>query len=422
MKKLIYLLCSILLFVAAGQAQNITAAEYFIDTDPGSGNGTPLTITTPGNSVPFAANISTGSLANGFHLFAIRTKDENGKWGFIEQRGFYINTTLPDAGSIISSEYFIDTDPGRSNGNPITVTSGTHVPVTVIIPLTSLATGFHLLAIRTKNADGNWGLFEQRGFYINPVAFDMPVITAAEYFFDTDPGVGNGTTLTINTPGTTVSQNCILTVPITASQGQHLAVLRVKDLTGHWGLFDFGNITVSGVLPLSLIHFSGQVQYQYVLLRWQTENEINISHFEIEQSNDGIIFVKINTKTANNTSGRNEYSLTDKSVWSTSARFYRLKMIDIDGRFRYSNIIKLTHDSNNPLTIFPNPATDVITISGLDGKGEIEIWSADGKLLQRENVNAQTQLLNLKKLIDGTYLLRYNNGENIFVHRLLIQH
>jgi hypothetical protein len=97
-------------------------------------------------------------------------------------------------------------------------------------------------------------------------------------------------------------------------------------------------------------------------------------------------------------------------------------MIDIDGRFRYSNIIKLTHDANNPLTIFPNPATDVITISGLDGKGEIEIWSADGKLLQRENVNAQTQLLNLKKLIDGTYLLRYNNGENIFVHRLLIQH
>jgi hypothetical protein len=346
MRKLIYLLCSILLFAAVGQAQNITAAEYFFDADPGSGNGTPLTITTPGNSVPFAANISTGSLANGFHLLAIRTKDENGKWG----------------------------------------------------------------------------LFEQRGFYINPVAFDMTAITAAEYFFDTDPGVGNGTALTINTSGTTVSQNCILTVPLTVSQGQHLAVLRVKDLTGHWGLFDFGNINVSGVLPISLLRFSGHVQNQYVLLQWQTEDEINISHFEIEQSNDGITFAKINTKAANNTAGRNDYSLTDNTFWSTNTRFYRLKMIDIGGRFKYSNIIKLTLTTDSPLTIFPNPANDLITISGMAGNGEITITGMDGMLMLRQTVNGQSQTLDISRLAGGIYILQYENGGNTINQKLIIHH
>ena len=422
MKKLIYLLFFSLSVISGTQAQNINAVEYFIDTDPGQGNGIVLTINTPGTDITFTATIPTVSLSNGFHLVTIRARDENGKWGLFESRGFYISALPTNAGSITAAEYFFDTDPGPGNATAIIVSSGNNVPFSVILPTITLAAGFHLLAIRTKDENGKWGLFEQRGFYINPAPVDMPVITAAEYFFDADPGVGNGTAVTINTPGITVTQNCVLTIPLSISQGQHLSVLRVRDVTGHWGLFEMGTITVVGnPLPLTLLSFSGQRQNQYVLLHWQTENETNTSHFEIERSSNGATFEKINTVNAKNIAGRNEYSFTDNSIWNTDTRFYRLKMVDIDGHFKFSNIIKLSNKAGALLSVFPNPATDAITISGLTGKGEMRLYNIEGKELIKRIVTAHSEVIDMSLLAKGMYLLKVTDADNVRLVQIIKQ-
>src|SRR5258705_9636987 len=176
MKRLIILLVMSFLIITA-RSQNITAAEYFIDTDPGVGNGVAITVSTQGAIVNFTASVSTASLSAGFHFLAIRVKDANGVWGLYEKRGFYISSSTTDAANITAAEYFFDADPGVGNGTATSVgATGAVVNFPATIP-TSLTAGFHFLAIRTKGADGIWGLYEKRGFYVSSTTANSPIIT-----------------------------------------------------------------------------------------------------------------------------------------------------------------------------------------------------------------------------------------------------
>lgn len=227
---------------STANAADITAAEYFLDTDPGAGNGTALAVGASGAVVNFTAAIPT-ALPPGFHFLAIRTKGSDGIWGHYEKRGFYISSATANAADITAAEYFFDTDPGVGNGIPTSVgTSGATVNFNVSMP-TSLSHGFHFVAIRTKGADGKWGLYEKRGFYVSTASGDMGNIVAAEYFFDADPGIGNGTALTINTPGATVTQNFLIPEP-SLTLGQHYLSIRVKDANGVWSLYEYDTLSI----------------------------------------------------------------------------------------------------------------------------------------------------------------------------------
>ncbi len=242
MKKLLLILMLCFHFVTT-KAQNITAAEYFIDADPGAGNGTAITITTPGDTVNFTASIVTASLSAGFHFAGIRVKDANGLWSLFEKRGFYISSSTADAANITAAEYFIDADPGAGNGISVSVgATGAVVNFTAVIP-TSLPEGFHFVAIRTKNTDGEWSFFERRGFYISAAAANLTDITAAEYFIDTDPGAGNGTAIAIPSPVATYTDSLILplgSLPL----GSYRIAIRVKNTAGQWSLLESKLFTV----------------------------------------------------------------------------------------------------------------------------------------------------------------------------------
>ena len=228
---------------ATTDVANITAAEYFLDADPGGGNGTAISVGASGGVVNFAAAIPT-ALSAGFHFLVIRVKDANGIWGLYEKRGFYVSSATTDAANITAAEYFLDTDPGVGNGTALSVgASGTVVNFTAAIP-TALSAGFHFLAIRTKDAEGNWGLFEKRGFYISTSTTDLPIITAAEFFIDSDPGAGNGTALTVTTPGSVVTQTFTVPVPVGLPGGDHLLTIRVRNQSGNWSLFEARTFTV----------------------------------------------------------------------------------------------------------------------------------------------------------------------------------
>lgn len=242
MKRLLTLL-AMLICIAVARAQNITAAEYFFDSDPGCGNGTAITVSSPGTTVNLNANISTASLSNGFHFIGMRVKDANGLWSLFEKRGFYISSSTSDAANITAAEYYLDTDPGVGNATALSVgASGALVNFTANIP-TSLAAGFHFLAIRVKGSDGQWGLYEKRGFYISGSTADASDIIAAEYFLDTDPGVGNGTALSVGTSGATV--NFTASIPTSLAPGFHFLAIRVKGSDGKWGHYEKRGLYVS---------------------------------------------------------------------------------------------------------------------------------------------------------------------------------
>lgn len=235
MKRIFFLLLMLSsLFV---NAQVINKAEYFIDTDPGQGNGVNIPVGTNGTTVNFTASVPTTGLTEGFHNLNIRTRTDVGIWSHYENRVFYLSNFAADASSVKVAEYFIDADPGNGNGIIIPVaTVGATTSFVATVPTTGLANGFHNLIIRTRNELGQWGLGENRVFYISTSAIAGD-ITAAEYFIDTDPGTGSGTALSVGASGATATfTTAIATTGLT--NGFHNLNIRTKNTQGIWGHYE----------------------------------------------------------------------------------------------------------------------------------------------------------------------------------------
>lgn len=204
----------------------IVAAEYFIDVEPGVGNGTPLSFTATEDSLMFNGSITTAFLPAGWHKLFVRTLDDRGLWSHYEGRDFFVKST------IVAAEYFIDTDPGVGNGTAFTVSPAEDsIVVNVGVPTGALGGGYHTLYVRARNSNGVWSQYEGRTFFVKPT------IIAAEYFVDKDPGAGNGTPIPV-TPGEdsiTVSAGVI---PTCIDSGRHLLFIRTKDNNNTWSLFE----------------------------------------------------------------------------------------------------------------------------------------------------------------------------------------
>lgn len=236
---------TLLLFLVIGaalrsQGQNVTAAEYFFDKDPGAGKGKALTIGTAGASLHVDDSISTATLLPGLHSLSIRTKTADGKWGLFDTRSFYLSQSSSQGLlSITAAEYFFDKDPGVGKGSSLTISkSSDSIHVVDSIVTTSLQPGPHSLSIRTRTSDDKWSLFDTRSFFLSQTGNKgLLSITAAEYFFDADPGIGKGKSFTIKTPADSV-RVVDSAVTISLQPGSHTLSIRTKTSDGKWGLFD----------------------------------------------------------------------------------------------------------------------------------------------------------------------------------------
>jgi Secretion system C-terminal sorting domain len=187
-------------------------------------------------------------------------------------------------------------------------------------------------------------------------------------------------------------------------------------VTGESTEYILGRLT--GSLPLNLLSFSGSKQNNDALLQWKTANEVGVNKFEVQRSNDGQIFTTFGTVAA----GGTLYSLTDYNTFSSrTVAFYRLKSIDADDRFTYSNIIKLSKQTSAAVTVFPTPVCDLLTINGLKQNGTVLLYSAEGKLLQQQIVFAQTITMDMSKYARGMYLLQYKTGDELMNQKIIKQ-
>ncbi len=149
------------------------------------------------------------------------------------------NVVVLTAKPITALEYFIDTDPGVGKGTSRTLTSGITITDNFQIALPVLTSGFHNLFIRSKDVDGNWGMYEGRVFYVQPTvaALTTAAVASAEYFFDTEPGVGLGTALASFTSNTNISLT--RQVPVAGlTAGFHNLFIRTKDTNGKWSMYE----------------------------------------------------------------------------------------------------------------------------------------------------------------------------------------
>lgn len=192
-----------------------------------------------------------------------------------------------------------------------------------------------------------------------------------------------------------------------------------------------GTITVNNIaLPLTLIHFKGKKQAAGILLDWATASEIQVNRFEIERSNDGSLYEKIGTiQAAGNSNTNKYYSFTDLLPFNTD-NYYRLKMVDDDGKYSYSNVVVFKGGQiTNMLVdkIKPNPFRDVIniklalqqpqqlTIQLVDMTGRVELSS---NYAGKAGVN-KIVLNNLGNLSAGVYFIKIITADTLEQQKLL---
>ncbi|MFS4456361.1 thrombospondin type 3 repeat-containing protein [Maribacter sp. 2304DJ31-5] len=239
------LLIAMVLLGNCAIAQNINAIEYFFDTDPGIDNGTLLTLTGNTSSLTQTFSIPTTGLDDGFHSLYVRSKTTNGEWSLYDRTAFLIRSFSDIAQPLNGAEYFFDTDPGAGNGTAIALDSNTgNLTQTLAVPITGLAKGFHSFYIRAKNTKNLWSLYDRIIFFIDSFVDEEEPLISAEYFYDTDPGAGNGTTIALDTNTGKVNQSILLPTNSLAN-GIHTVYIRVRTQGGNWSLYDHKSFTVS---------------------------------------------------------------------------------------------------------------------------------------------------------------------------------
>lgn len=122
----------------------------------------------------------------------------------------------------------------------------------------------------------------------------------------------------------------------------------------------------SGMVPVTLTRFDASATGQNVLCTWKTLQEQNSSHFIVERSNDAVQFYSTgHVPAAGNSTLAADYQFMDDNILPPGKEYlyYRLKMVDLDGSFTYSNTIKVTLKYAQGLRTYPNPVTDQLTVS-----------------------------------------------------------
>ena len=217
-------------FLSAGQ--NVVQAEYFLDTDMGVGNNTLVNVP-PSPDGTFALSIDLSLASVGIHKLYIRTKDSDGRWSFTSRRN--IEVVPATTAAITTGEYFFDVDPGFNEANSITVSpQAAAILQNFNAVVAGLAVGYHKLYIRLKDVNGKWSQTARR----NVEVVNLPVflVKGIEYFFNTDPGVGNAFPVTFTTPlpdGTFSFHIPLNNIPV----GSKTLYLRAKDSVNQsWSL------------------------------------------------------------------------------------------------------------------------------------------------------------------------------------------
>ena len=184
------------------------------------------------------------------------------------------------------------------------------------------------------------------------------------------------------------------------------------------GFSSFYFAASNATLPFNLITFTGSLENKTTsLLKWKTANETNTSSYVIERSADGQNFNPIGTVAASgNTSTEANYNFRDPEVANEQSLnvFYRLKMFDLNGTYRYSNVVKVTLPGiQNDMTISPNPAvTDVkaSVTSAEDCDAEWQVIDAAGRVLLKNSVSLRKGNndlnINMSQIPSGTYYLK----------------
>jgi len=166
-------------------------------------------------------------------------------------------------------------------------------------------------------------------------------------------------------------------------------------------------------LSIKLAQFTAQKTGKSVSLHWQTNQELNNKGYYIQKSKDGINWSELDFVASKSLNGTSDVALVyryqDTKPFD-GLNVYRLKQVDYNGRSSYSDIRNVHFGvSSSPISIFPNPTSDVVKITGLQGNETIIVYDIMGRALMNTHALQADIQLSLENLDDGTYRIQVQN-------------
>jgi len=168
----------------------------------------------------------------------------------------------------------------------------------------------------------------------------------------------------------------------------------------------------NGTLPIFLSSFDAVLNGKVVSLTWTSEIEINSDHYGVERSSDAVSWTTIGIVAAKgNTTSSVHYSFTDQAP-NSGVNYYRLRMQDIDGKFKYSEVKVVRLAQVLGYNLFPNPANNYLNISigkDMPANGTLRLFNLNGQLMQEKrliNATGTTVSLQVNTYPAGVYMVR----------------
>ncbi|MFZ1705824.1 MAG: T9SS type A sorting domain-containing protein [Saprospiraceae bacterium] len=188
-------------------------------------------------------------------------------------------------------------------------------------------------------------------------------------------------------------------------------------------------LTITAPLPIELISFKAYAkECKQIQLVWQTATEINNDFMEIQRSEDGRSFESLGKLKGTNTSNVTSYVFNDGNVSDGTTYYYRLRQVDFDGKEKlYDPLVLKTRDCgiSKNISIFPNPVMEKLNIdfNGFEESifSTMTITNFLGEIiLEKDKVdNLITESIDVTHLTPGSYNLRIENKNDVFIHRFI---
>jgi hypothetical protein len=178
-------------------------------------------------------------------------------------------------------------------------------------------------------------------------------------------------------------------------------------------------------VPLELIDFQGFIKQENHHLTWVTLNENNVSHFEIEGSEDGKIFKNIGqVKAVGNSVEKQIYHFQNQTPQYFST-FYRLRMVDFDGKTDFSKIVNLRGVPKKiGLKIYPNPTSDNLTVEAIvSEQALLNVSDILGRIVFSKKLEADTEGLKPFNIATngwakGQYFLSVQTAKGVLIEKI----
>lgn len=291
---------------------DIVEIEYFFDSDPGPNAGTSVSVG-PGNNINHSFSIDASNLSYGGHYLLLRAKDSNGKWTRTVQQQVitpldtFMSPYPPANHNIVALEYFIDDDPGQSMATDVPISAGLNINESFTVDFSAEDHGAHFLHVRAQDINGKWTALHARqvikvpGQVIDDYSDVPSAITKIEFFFNSDPGQGEGNDFTfaadvdvqiIDGNGCTFGLD----------SGSHVIQVRAQNALGQWSSIQSDTFHVFGPCTATLqiddnpiaagtyedcnIESGGHIP-AFIIVTYDAGNEIVLKpNFEVELGSD----------------------------------------------------------------------------------------------------------------------------------------